>query len=120
MKKKFEHPSIETNVYLPTHKGVCPNCGGHGTHDRNDLEMSEIVNSWIDDGEYERVEEYMEGKDNSFTVICEECNGNNVIDVVDFEYFEANYPKDYRNYCAWMDAERESAYYSAMERRMGA
>lgn len=124
-KQEFFHPCFEYSehlkegekVFLPTVRIVCPACDGYGTHERQDIDCSLIVDSYYEDGDYEALERYRNG---AFDVPCTCCNGKNVIDEVDMEYFYDNYPELYEEMCDWDRAEAEDARYSAQERAMGA
>lgn len=94
MRKKYYHKSFEyaeeydfealgeTGIDASVTIEVCPTCGGTGRHFRKDLDENHLVDSFMEDGDYEGYEAYMGG---AFDTICTECNGRNVVDVVDVE-----------------------------------
>ena len=102
-------------IKLPTHKEVCGRCKGTGKHvnpavDGNGITESDRMD-WADD---DFMEDYMNGV---YDVRCEECDGNNVVDVVDVERLSPELRKQYE------DAIEEEYDYRSMqaaERRMGA
>lgn len=67
----------EQDVNLPSHKEVCPRCGGDGTQDVWEGGMT--GDEMAEQGP-EFFEDYMNGV---YSKRCEECNGRNVVDVVD-------------------------------------
>lgn len=69
----------EETIKLPVKKEVCHRCRGEGSHvnpavDGNGISPEEFIN----DPDFE--EAYFSGV---YDVICEECHGENVIDVID-------------------------------------
>jgi RecJ-like exonuclease len=125
MKKEFSHPSFEyvnegeeaIKVMVPVKKQVCPMCMGIGTHERQDIDCSKLVDSMVEDGDDEGLQRYYAG---SFDVPCTCCNGKNVIDDFDTQYLVDNYPDHYEAMCDWDASEAEDARYSAQERACGA
>ena len=125
MMKNFDHPSFQyvnegeeaVKIMVPTIKQVCPACGGVGTHERRDIDCSLMVDSMREDGDEDGLANYFSG---DYDVTCETCNGRNVIDEIDFDYFVANFPEYYKAMVSWDESERESARYDAQERAMGA
>ena len=119
--KQFTHPALcdeETGepIYLqvPMKKEVCPTCDGHGVHERQDIDMSLVVESMLEDGDTEGLERYYSG---SFDGPCFTCGGNNVIDDFDWEYIQKNYPAEYKKIVFYDECEYESQRYSSAERR---
>lgn len=101
----------DNEVVLQTHKEVCPNCHGEGKHvnraiDGNGITADEWWNEWDDESR----EMYLTG---GYDVVCEECGGKNVIDVVD-----ENDPH-YELYLEYMKAEWELRAMEEAERRAG-
>lgn len=94
MKTNYQHPALkyhcpETGRYdeyeYVNPKGVisvqgeyevCPCCGGHGHHFRNDFDEKTLIQSMREDGDDEGIESYLYGK---FDKICQSCNGLRVI-----------------------------------------
>jgi hypothetical protein len=67
-------------VYLKTNKIVCPRCHGEGTHINPSIDGHGISGDdecW-DDEDFRRM--YFGG---GYDVVCERCNGANVVDEVD-------------------------------------
>lgn len=92
---------------------VCPTCGGHGTHDRRDLDCSRLVDNMYEDGDFDGIENYFNGQ---YSQICEQCKGKNVVLVPLWE----SIPEWARKAMTeWDDAERESREEEAAERAMG-
>mgnify|MGYP003490976173 FL=1 len=62
---------------IPSKNEVCPRCLGDGTHDAwsNGMTADEM-DEWGEDF----IDDYLDGK---YDVLCEECHGNNVIEVID-------------------------------------
>jgi hypothetical protein len=117
---KYTHPALtdenDKPVYLlvPVRKAVCPRCGGHGTHERQDIDMSRVVDSMNEDGDVDGLESYYKGK---FDVICTECHGNNVVDEIDQEYMESNYPEECKQIREYERDAYEDRKYAEAERR---
>ena len=40
--------SVEASILVSGHMVVCPSCGGHGVHERRDIDCSKIVDSYLD------------------------------------------------------------------------
>lgn len=129
-KTKFSHPCFEyiheegnhhdvilcdegRNEYYIIVDGsmqVCPTCGGFGKHERTDIDCSKIVDSYIEDGDYDGLQRYYAG---SFDVTCSHCNGKNVV----FEPNTDSLPKWASDeIIRWSEMERENAEYAAKER----
>jgi hypothetical protein len=45
-----------------------------------------------EDCDYEGLESYYRG---AYDRVCSECNGKNVVDEIDWNFIEINYPKEY-------------------------
>tara|TARA_R110000772_G_scaffold176676_4_gene288345 strand:+ start:498 stop:872 length:375 start_codon:yes stop_codon:yes gene_type:complete len=119
--KQFTHPALcDENtgapiyLWVPTKKSICPECEGHGTHERQDIDMSLIVESMQEDGDIEGLDRYYSG---SFDGPCFTCGGNNVIDEFDWEYVQRKYPEEYREIIDYDECAYESEMYSNAERR---
>lgn len=99
-------------VVVKSHKVVCPDCRGEGTHvnraiDGNGITAEEFYDEWDDESR----EMYLTG---GYDVVCETCKGKNVIDEAD--------ERD-PNYNLWIKEQRDLAEMYAIEaaeRRMGA
>jgi len=93
---------------------VCPTCQGTGMMERQDLDMSRMVDNMREDGDDEGLERYFSG---AFDVVCSHCNGSNVV----LEPVWESVPKwAIDEMEAWDRSERESQRISDQERRMGA
>ncbi len=108
---EFEN-SIE--IQLPTQRIVCPCCNGEGVHFRRDLDETSLVHSMQDDGDYEGLESYYRG---AYDVGCTECNGANVVDVIDWDYFKEKFPKYYKDVTSYEDEARADRMYELAEKR---
>ena len=97
-------PEFETTIMLPVKKEVCPRCRGEGKHvnpavDGNGISPEEFIN----DPDFE--EAYFSGV---YDVVCEECGGENVIDVIDeAEVERRGLQSAYKAYCD--DVEEKAA-----------
>jgi len=120
--KEYKHPALEychenngrDFILAPARYEVCPVCSGHGTHVRNDLDDSRLIDSMEEDGDLEGIEAYHKG---SYDQICSNCKGLRVVMSIDFEWL----PKWARVAIEdWSLEERISAKEEADERRMGA
>jgi len=97
---------------LPTHKVVCPQCGGDGM----------MVNRSIDgqgldpndpDLDKDFWEDYLSGR---YDVRCDECYGNNVVDEVD----EARLPEDILvQWHSWCESSYDMVQEQLAELRFG-
>jgi len=102
------------DVPLPTAMEVCPTCRGRGRHvnraiDGNGITADEWWNEWDDESR----EMYLTG---GYDVVCEECDGQNVVEVVDEDACSPEL------LAAWQDEEMAMAEMRAterMERMMG-
>ena len=102
-------------VMLPMKRIVCPTCGGDGLISRTDIDSSKIYDSCEADGDYEGMAAVRRG---DYMIHCTDCNGRNVVDEPDMEFFAKNYPKEYEVYCLWLECEIEHNLEVAYERRM--
>ena len=68
-------------IQVQATKIVCPNCNGTGSHFRADLDENLMVQSIQEDGDEDSWEAYRGG---AFDQVCTECNGNNVVDSLDY------------------------------------
>jgi len=73
-----------TVVTLPLRREVCPRCDGRGVHDHEAFSNGISAEDFAEDSEF--AEAYWEG---AYNVPCSECNGRNVVDVVDVEAIPA-------------------------------
>lgn len=104
----------EQPIKLPMERIVCPTCRGEG----------KIVNPAIDghgipaDDECWDDDDFREGYfGGRYDVICPECDGRNVIDIVDEDALIATDPELYRRYVdAWSQRRSDEAA-EEMERR---
>lgn len=119
--KTFRWESAETGeaFEFPARTEVCSRCDGEGTHvnpsiDGNGITASEWAEEWDED---ER-DSYMRGV---YDVTCEECEGRNVVTVIDEEAAEKAEPEGWALYLAEMrDLAQMRAEEAAERRKMGA
>lgn len=113
-KNKRGWTEVEASIEVAGSMVVCPSCGGYGVHERRDIDCSKIVDSYLEDGDYEGLESYHNG---AFDVTCTHCKGKNVV-------LEPNWdalPVWARNAVeSWERSARESAAIEAAERACGA
>lgn len=118
--KKFTHDALvdefenAIEIQLPTQRIVCPDCNGDGHHFRRDLDETSLVRSMQDDGDYDALESYYSGE---YDVVCVECNGANVVDVIDWDYFKEKFPKYYNDVISYENHARADRMYELAERR---
>ena len=90
---------------------VCNECKGHGTHFRRDLDEDALVQSMLEDGDEEGVENYYRGR---FDEVCSKCKGARVVG----DYILPDWARkeifDFYQWQSKQDAIRDS------ERRVGA
>lgn len=90
-------------VSVRTHKEVCPRCHGEGTHVNPAVDGNGISSEQFhDDPDF--ADAYFSGV---YDVSCEECKGNNVIDVPD---------EDDPNFHLWVQEQRDRAEDAAIRR----
>jgi|688.fasta_scaffold30319_1 hypothetical protein len=98
MKKEFFHDALlyENDspicLIVPFAKIVCPCCNGTGVEFGSDCDESRMVEDMYEDCDYEGLESYYRG---AYDRVCSECNGKNVVDEIDWNFIEINYPKEY-------------------------
>ena len=119
-KIKFTHPALvddfeETIVFLlPTNRSICHCCNGYGYHFRSDLDENKLIESMEEDGDFEGLEDYRRG---GFDQICQNCNGQKVIDEIDWLWFEKTYPKEFSEMQDYNEMVRQEEKYALQERR---
>jgi hypothetical protein len=103
----------DEEIELPTIKEVCPTCRGTGKHVNPSIDAHGISpKEFHEDPSF--AEDYFRG---AYDVVCYECGGNNVIDVVDRE----NCPQYLLDeYDEQIEEEQSFRRMSEAERRMGA
>ena len=106
--RKFEEVF---RVKLVTYKIVCDRCNGEGSHDCWDGGMT---NEEMWELGYDFIEDYCHG---TYSVTCTECNGNNVVSVID-RY--RNPPELLKEFDSWMESAYETHAIWKAEMRMGA
>ena len=119
MKKiNFSHPAFtdaetgkEIVFQLEGKREVCPRCDGSGSHVRDDLDDSRMVDDMREDGDDEGLARYFGG---AFDEVCTQCHGENVISV---PVLDDEMQKEIDD---WHQAEWEYQRECAAERRMGA
>lgn len=113
LSNKFARPigyreSIE--VELPCHRIVCDRCEGTGSHVNPNIDGHGISSEEFDQDPDFR-ESYFRG---DYDVNCHQCEGNRVVDVVNYE---ALTPKMQRRYDAYLDQQYADEREAAFERR---
>lgn len=113
---EFSHPAFkkdgkEVVFQLEGKYEVCPRCQGTGSHVREDIDDSRLVDSYHEDGDYEALERYFAG---SMDVTCTQCKGRNVVAV---PVLDEEMQKRIDEYNQW---EWEYRRECEAERRMGA
>ena len=119
---KYEHAALEETeendgcgfVMVSGTMEVCPTCGGYGSHVRQDLDDSVMVDSMREDGDDEGLQAYFNG---SFDEKCRQCEGKNVIMQPDWGQLPVWAAHAIE---AWEDDERSTRKIEEQERRMGA
>jgi len=116
LREYLEMEGVDLNK-IKTCKEVCPRCEGHGTHltpsiGNHAYTMEEFNETFWE--EEDRAEYFKRG--GIYDVICEECKGANVVDVMDEDATPAEIVKLTADY--WDDWYETEAMYAA-ERRMG-
>jgi len=118
---KYQHPALECEenddknfIMVPGKNIVCSKCEGFGQHDRRDIDTSKLIDSMIEDGDYDGIEAYHNG---SYDQICTNCKGNKVVLEPDWESLPEWAKKAITS---WEQSERESKEYERQEKAMGA
>ena len=100
---------------LPHEKIVCPVCKGKGAHVNPSIDSEGLTaEDFEQDPDFE--ESYFSG---AYDVRCNECDGENVIDSINWKRAEERHPGIWEKWVAWEDeahADRMSDYY---ERQAG-
>lgn len=110
----------EHSLSLPAKFEVCGTCRGEGSipnrgfSPTGDGSWTESERAEFFDSDFEMASEYFGGV--AHQQDCPECDGRNVVPVIDTEYAD---PDDVALYDAHMQAEAEYAHLVAMERRYG-
>ena len=107
------HDDVMGEVELPTKKAVCPRCRGTGTHVNPAIDGNGLTSEDFDDDPDFR-EAYFAGR---YDVVCYDCRGNNVIDVLDEDRCTPEQLAAYDRHCKAM---WEIEACEAAERRAGA
>ena len=115
--KMFTHDALENTIRLRAERIVCPTCNGSGSHVRRDIDDSMLVETMMDEGDYDGMDSYYRG---GFDEVCTHCNGRNVVDEIDWDTFEKVYPREYKLVVDWEQSERDDRAEMEAERRMGA
>jgi hypothetical protein len=130
MKMKYQHPALRYHnpltgeydenesinkdgvIYVECKYEVCDQCNGHGVYTRKDIDDSKLVDSMIEDGDYDGIESYYRG---AYDRQCEWCRGMRVIQQpIDFPKWADKLLDE------WWRCEKAHAEYSRQERMMGA
>lgn len=125
MKKiEFTHSALyneeteeQITLTLYSKRIVCPTCDGEGNHFRSDLDENSFVRECYEERDEESFYLYKAG---AFNQSCSQCNGQKVVDEIDWEYFYSEYPKEAKAVSDWNRELRESEEEREWERRMGA
>jgi hypothetical protein len=118
----YKHPVLKENnepitLTLYSRKIVCPCCDGEGHHFRSDLDENDLVRGIRQEHDYESWELYKSG---AFNQTCSHCKGRNVVDELDWDYFEEMYPEYAKKVHEYNRAIWEDESNRAWERSMGA
>lgn len=102
----------EVEHELPSKKGVCPSCDGHGTHLTEGMRghaytAEEFAESFDDE---DREEYFRRG--GKYDVTCTECGGSNVVDVIDDEKIKLDPALVELEKQYWKKLQREAEYAS--------
>lgn len=81
----------EADVDLPTKVEVCDRCQGKGTHTNPSIDGNGISAEEFDE-DPDFAEDYLSGV---YDIICEVCNGRNVVEIVDESRIPQEYKKQY-------------------------
>ena len=110
--ERYGRPVFKFGIAVDGQMEVCPRCGGHGSHDRVDLDCSKIVDNMQEDGDLEGIEHYFAG---GYSQTCEQCHGKNVV------LAPYNVPEwASKEMSEWDEQASYDAAYAAQERAMGA
>ena len=52
----YGRTKVKYGIAVDGQMEVCPRCGGHGVHDRIDLDTSKLLDSMIEDGDQDGVD----------------------------------------------------------------
>jgi DnaJ-class molecular chaperone len=125
MKKiQFTHPALyneetqeQVTLNLPARRVVCPTCNGYGHHFRNDLDENSFVRECFEERDEESLYLYKAG---AFNQTCSECKGQKVLDEIDWDYFNSQYPNESKMVSDWDYQQMQWEQEREWERRMGA
>jgi hypothetical protein len=120
-KIKFTHPALIDDFdgekivfFVPSNRSICHPCNGYGNHFRSDLDESKLVEGMEEDGDFEGLENYNNG---GFDEICGNCNGQKVVDEIDWLWFEKTHPKEFSKIQNYNEMVRQEEKYALQERR---
>lgn len=100
-------------IKLPSHKEVCHRCQGEGKHVNPSVD-----GNGLDPNDPDLDEDFWEGyMGGAYDVRCEDCNGNNVIDVVDEDALSPEVKEAFED---WRNSHYDTEAIYRMERMMGA
>lgn len=100
-------------ITLPRLRIVCPRCEGRGTHTNPNIDGNGITSEEMEEYGEDFQRDYLAGR---YDVPCEECGGNNVIEVVDFDACSDELKAELT---AYRDAKDSSVAAEAAERAFG-
>ena len=107
-------PDGYEEVVLPTKRAVCSRCNGDGHHGNPAFDGQPLSYFYDEEPDGQFAEDYFSGL---YDVVCEECHGNKVVDVVDWDRLT---PDQAEAYAAQLDQEAYDEAVSRAERAMGA
>lgn len=101
-------------VELPAKRAVCPCCNGEGTTVNPSIDGEGITGQEMDEMGADFRESYLAG---DYDVACPRCNGNKVLDILDYERLS---PKLQKAVDDAIEQEARDEAEAAAERRWGA
>lgn len=112
-----EEDSIRV-IQLPSKKGVCYDCEGHGTVLNESMRYHCYTQEEVSDLEDDFQEEYFK-RGGIYDVKCPTCKGERVVDVVNEDILTQDQKKDYKEYLKILRDREAYERECAMERRWG-
>lgn len=110
--------SCDEEISFPGKREVCPTCDGSGKHVDPSIDGHGIsAEEWDRDWDDEEREGYFRG---DYDVICEQCGGANVVDVIDYERAAEEMPAELKRLEEHEQSLAEMYACERAERAMGA